>query len=115
MTASSPSFLRLARQSFWLLFGGIWLFAGIMMLIFGIVFALREQEFAANGAVATGIVLEKQIIPAEFGLQHRISGRLPLHDERRQDDRGERWRRPERLGEPRRTGPDRGPLPVQPA
>jgi uncharacterized protein DUF3592 len=82
MTASSPSFISLARRSFWLLFGGIWLIAGILMLVFGVVFALREQQFSADGALATGIVLEKRIIPADSdsSTEHRVVYRFTTTD-----------------------------------
>ncbi len=82
MTASSPSFFGLARRSFWLFFGAIWLLAGVAMLVFGVVFALREQEFASNGAVATGIVLEKRFIPADSdsSTEYRVSYRFTSVD-----------------------------------
>jgi hypothetical protein len=84
MTASSPSFFSLARRSFWLLFGGIWLFAGVFMLLFAVVFAFREQDFAANGVVTTGIVLEKRIVPADSdsSTQYRVSYRFTTEDGR---------------------------------
>lgn len=82
MTASSPSFFSVARRSFWLLFGGIWLLAGVFMLVFGVVFALREQQFGADGVVTTGIVLEKRIIPADSdsSTQHRVVYRFTTTD-----------------------------------
>ena len=84
MTASQPSFFSLARRSFWLLFGGIWLVAGVFMLVFGVVFALREQEFATSSSAATGIVLEKNIIPADSdsSTEYRIGYRFTTPDGR---------------------------------
>lgn len=84
MTKSQPSFFSLARRSFWLLFGGIWLFAGVFMLVFAVVFALREQEFASNGVVTTGIVLEKRIVPADSdsSTEYRVGYRFTTADGR---------------------------------
>jgi hypothetical protein len=68
----------MARRSFWMLFGGIWLFVGVLLFIFGIAFVLREQEFASSGTVATGIVLEKRIVPADSdsSTEYRVSYRF---------------------------------------
>jgi hypothetical protein len=82
MTTSSPSFFSLARRSFWLLFGGIWLLAGVFILVFGVVFALREQEFSTNGVVTTGIVLTKTFVPADSdsSTEYRVSYRFSAED-----------------------------------
>lgn len=51
-----PLFVRLKRD-FWGFFGAIWLLAGVMMLIIGIVIAWRDGDFmlAAGGLILTAI------------------------------------------------------------
>lgn len=84
MATPQPSFASLARRSFWLLFGGIWLFAGVFLLLFAAVFALREQDFAASGVATTGIVLEKRIVPADSdsSTEYRVGYRFTTTDEK---------------------------------
>lgn len=77
MTAQ-PSFFRLARRSFWLLFGGIWLFVGLFFLAFALVFAFNEFEYARSGVTTTGMVLTKDIVPARSNssTEYRVSYRF---------------------------------------
>jgi hypothetical protein len=84
MTTSQPSFFGLARRSFGLLFGGGWLLGGVVMLLGAGVFAGREQEFAANGVVTTGIVLEKQFFAADSdsSTEYRVGYRFTTPDGR---------------------------------
>ena len=62
MTAA-PSFLSLARQSFWLLFGGIWFLVGTAMLVGAAAFGWEEIRFATRPETATGTVVEKGVAP----------------------------------------------------
>jgi hypothetical protein len=75
---AQPSFFRLARRSFWLLFGGVWLFVGLMFLAFAVAFVLDEFEYAANGVTTTGMVLTKDIVAARSNssTQYRVSYRF---------------------------------------
>jgi hypothetical protein len=52
------------KRSFWLVFGGIWLAAGVIMLVVGIGMALDERRWGA-AVETTGIVLTKDIVPAD--------------------------------------------------
>jgi hypothetical protein len=70
--------VRLARRSFWLLFGGIWLFVGLVFLAFSVVFAFHEFEYATSGVTTTGVVLTRDIEPAgsNSSTQYRVSYRF---------------------------------------
>ncbi len=75
---TQPSVFRLARRSFWLLFGGIWLFVGLVLLAFSLVFAVNELEYASSGVTTTGIVLAKDIVPASSSssTEYRVTYRF---------------------------------------
>lgn len=60
-----PSFRGLAKRSFWLYFGAIWLLAGTILLITSIGMAVEERTWASDAVGTTGIVLTKQIVPAD--------------------------------------------------
>ncbi len=81
MTAQ-PSLMTLARRSFWLLFGGLWLFVGVVMLLFALGFAAKEGDFSRNGVTTTGIVLTKHIVPADSdsSTEYRVSYRFTTGD-----------------------------------
>ena len=83
MTAQ-PSLMTLARRSFWLLFGGLWLFVGVAMLIFALGFAVKEGDYTRNGVTTTGIVLTKHIVPADSdsSTEYRVSYRFSTGDGR---------------------------------
>lgn len=68
----------LARRSFWLLFGGIWLVVGLTMLIAGIGSALQERAWTTDALRTSGIVLVKELIPADSdsGTQYRVRFRF---------------------------------------
>lgn len=55
------TFVGLARTSFWVIFGGIWLLVGLPFLIIGVVTARDEWRFKAQGQTVDGIVLSKDI------------------------------------------------------
>lgn len=75
------SLLVVARRSFWLLFGGIWLLAGTTMLVVGIGMALEERRWDM-AVEATGMVLTKDIVPADSdsSTQYRVRFRYPTQD-----------------------------------
>jgi hypothetical protein len=52
------------RRAFWLWFGGIWLFVGLVFLPVGIFVGLNERRFDQQGTVVTGMVLTKGFDPA---------------------------------------------------
>lgn len=60
-----PSFFGQAKRSFWLYFGGIWLFVGVVMLIGSAGMALQERSWSADSVRTTGIVLTKDISLAD--------------------------------------------------
>src|SRR5688572_5623277 len=55
----APSFLSLARRSFWLLFAGVWLLIGLAALVTGALLTLRERRFAGDAVRAEGVVTAK--------------------------------------------------------
>ena len=57
--AAAPSFLSLARRSFWLLFAGVWLLIGLAALVTGALLTLRERRFAGDAVRTEGIVTAK--------------------------------------------------------
>jgi hypothetical protein len=61
---ATPSYLALARRSFWLFFGAIWLCVGLALLAGGVVFAATEAQYA-DAVATTGLVLGKDIVPAD--------------------------------------------------
>ena len=73
------SFFGLARRSFWLLFGAIWLTAGAGLLFGGVLFALEERTYAEDGVTAIGMVLTKDIDRAdsESSTEYRVRYRFP--------------------------------------
>ncbi|MGH2429897.1 MAG: hypothetical protein ACRDGV_13635 [Candidatus Limnocylindria bacterium] len=64
-SAQAPTFFQLARRSFWLLFGGIFLIAGLLMTLIGAGLAWREGRFASEGHSAEGVVLGRSIRQAD--------------------------------------------------
>ena len=77
-----PSFLSLAKRSFWLFFGGIWLFVGLVMLVASAGMALQERSWSSDAVRATGMVLTKDIIPADSdsSTQYRVRFRFATQD-----------------------------------
>jgi len=73
------SFFGLARRSFWLLFGAIWLTAGAGLVVGGVLFALDERAYAEDGVTATGMVLMKDIDRADSdsSTEYRVRYRFP--------------------------------------
>lgn len=65
MPAEAPTFLQLARRSFWLLFGGVFLVAGLLLSFIGAGMAWNEGRFAAEGIEAEGVVLGRTIRQAD--------------------------------------------------
>ncbi|MEP7082569.1 MAG: DUF3592 domain-containing protein [Chloroflexota bacterium] len=59
-----PSAFTLLRRNFWLLFGGIFLVAGILMLIIGAGMLWQESRYASDAAETVGTVLGKSLNPA---------------------------------------------------
>jgi hypothetical protein len=66
------SFLALARGSFWLLFGAIWALVGTVFLVVVIAIAISQAGWQ-DAATATGIVLTKDIVPADSDSSTRYS------------------------------------------
>lgn len=58
-----PSFVSQAKRSFWLLFGGIWLFVGLVMLVAAVGMALPERPSGSETVRTTGMVLARDIVP----------------------------------------------------
>lgn len=62
---AAPSFLQLARRSFWLLFGGIFLVVGLLIAIISAGMLWQEGRFASEGESAEGVVLGRSIRQAD--------------------------------------------------
>jgi hypothetical protein len=77
-----PSFLGQAKRSFWLFFGGIWMLAGLILLVVAIGMALQERTWASEAVRTSGIVLTKDIIPADSdsSTQYRVTFRFTAQD-----------------------------------
>ena len=60
-TSRAPSLFTLLRRNFWLLFGGIFLVAGILMLIIGGGMLWQESRFASDATETAGTVLGKSL------------------------------------------------------
>ncbi len=75
-----PSLFQLARRSFWMLFGAIFLVAGLLFAVIGAGMGWRELRFASDGVAADGIVLERSIRAADAGrdrnTEYRVSYRF---------------------------------------
>lgn len=75
-----PSFFQLARRSFWMLFGAIFLVAGLLLVVISVGMGWRELSFASDGVAADGIVLERTIRTADAGedrnTEYRVSYRF---------------------------------------
>jgi hypothetical protein len=71
------------KRSFWLLFGGIWLLAGLLLLVIGIGAVIEERRWA-DATRTTGLVLVKEIVPADSdsSTEYRVTFRY-------EDERGE--------------------------
>jgi hypothetical protein len=77
-----PSFLGQAKRSFWLFFGSIWLLAGVVLLVVAVGMALQERQWSSEAVETTGIVLTKDIIPADSdsSTQYRVRFRFTAQD-----------------------------------
>jgi hypothetical protein len=77
-----PSFLGQARRSFWLFFGAIWMVAGLILLVVAVGMAFQEQTWESDAVQTTGIVLTKDIIPADSdtSTQYRVRFRFATED-----------------------------------
>ena len=77
-----PSLTGLAKRSFWLFFGGIWLLVGVVMLVVGTGMAFEERSWNSEAIRTTGIVLTKDIVPADSdsSTQYRVRFRFPTDD-----------------------------------
>lgn len=82
----APSFFQLARRSFWLLFGGVFLVAGLLLTLIGAGMAWNEGRFAADGVAADGVVLGRTIRQADASenrsTEYRVSYRFTTSDGR---------------------------------
>lgn len=76
------SFLGQAKRSFWLFFGGIWLLAGLIMLVVAVGMGIQEQQWRSDAVQTTGIVLTKDIVPADSdsSTQYRVRFRFTTQD-----------------------------------
>ena len=77
-----PSFHGLAKRSFWLFFGGIWLLTGLVMFVVAAGTALQERTWAAEAVQTTGMVVTKDIIPADSdsSTEYRVRFRFTTQD-----------------------------------
>lgn len=82
MSPEIPSFLSQAKRSFWLFFGAIWLLAGVVLLIVAVGMALQERQWSSEAVQTTGIVLSKDIVPADSdsSTQYRVRFRFTTQD-----------------------------------
>jgi uncharacterized protein DUF3592 len=55
---NKPTFFTLAKRSFWLLFGGIWLLVGIPFFCLGSYTAWKEMQYKQKGVTTHGEVLQ---------------------------------------------------------
>ncbi|MDP9467367.1 MAG: DUF3592 domain-containing protein [Chloroflexota bacterium] len=78
--AQVPSIFQLARRSFWVLFGAIFLVAGLLLAVISAGMGWRELRFTSDGVAAEGIVLERTIVRADAGedqsTEYRVSYRF---------------------------------------
>ncbi|MGH2380069.1 MAG: DUF3592 domain-containing protein [Candidatus Limnocylindria bacterium] len=63
--AAAPTFFQLARRSFWLLFGGIFLVAGLLLASISAGMIWQEGRFAGDGHRVEGVVLGRTIREAD--------------------------------------------------
>lgn len=77
-----PSFLGQAKRSFWLFFGGIWLLAGLIMLVVAVGMGIQERTWVSEAVATSGIVLTKDIVPADSdsSTQYRVRFRFTTQD-----------------------------------
>lgn len=70
-----------ARRSFWLLFGGIWLLSGSILVITGLGMAWEERAWG-DAIRTTGTVLTKDLIraDADSGTEYRVGFRFTTVD-----------------------------------
>ena len=61
----APSAASLLRGNFWLLFGGIFLVAGLLAAVIGAGLAWEEGRFASEGRTVVATVLGKEIDPGD--------------------------------------------------
>lgn len=71
-----------AKRSFWLLFGGIWLLAGLVLFVVGLGMALEERVWSSEAVQTTGMVLTKDIVRADSdsSTQYRVRFRFSPAD-----------------------------------
>lgn len=77
-----PSLLGQAKRSFWLFFGAIWLLAGVVLLVVAVGMALQERQWSSEAVQTTGIVLTRDIVPADSdsSTQYRVRFRFTTQD-----------------------------------
>ncbi|MGQ0609406.1 MAG: hypothetical protein ACT4OQ_13230 [Chloroflexota bacterium] len=63
--AAAPTFLQLARRSLWLLFGVIFVVAGLLLAIISAGMVWQEGRFAGEGHSVEGVVLGRSIRQAD--------------------------------------------------
>lgn len=90
-TSRAPSVFTLLRRNFWLLFGGIFLVAGLLMLIVGAGMLWQESRFASESAEAVGTVLGKSLNQAtsDRGTEYFVNYRFTDADGVTRDARDE--------------------------
>lgn len=73
-----PSTFTLLRRNFWLLFGGIFLVAGLLVMIIGVGLLWRESRFASEAVEVPGTVLGKSLDRAtrDRGTEYFVSYRF---------------------------------------
>ncbi len=86
----SPSVMKQAKRSFWLLFGGVFLSVGLVFLLIGVPLMLQEQRFEAEAHAAEGTVLTKTIRRATTddgnSTEYRVTYRFTAADGRTIED-----------------------------
>lgn len=80
MTTADPGWRALlgqTKRSFWLLFGGVWLLAGLILFVVGIGTTIEERRWA-DASTTTGMVLTKEIVPADSdsSTEYRVAFRF---------------------------------------
>lgn len=82
--AEAPTFFQLARRSFWLLFGGVFLVAGLLLTFIGAGMVWNEGRFAGEGVDAEGVVIGKTIRQADASedrsTEYHVSYRFTASD-----------------------------------
>jgi len=86
-----PSVFTLLRRNFWLLFGAIFLVAGLLTLFIGAGMLWQESRFASDSAETVGTVLGKSLNPAtsDRGTEYFVTYRFTDADGVTRDARDE--------------------------